>query len=365
VSTGGNEAVPKGSSSGILKFISNLLPDSGFKTTIGAIGDFLQTLYPNYQNGVTETRFGMAMERSWSSEFLNNLNSIQVNIVANTPLNPASGSLYGNMMLGAPLNYTSITDPANRTMINTFVKDSDFLSLTPGLPKYNGGTFQQEVLNSLGGESTGGSYLTQTETAGEIKEYLLKNGLDSSFSDKDKRYYTFQAKYEEYFAYLETMLNTVWVKMGLGSDSDGSLNIHSFFNPENTSNYDATLNEKYKSSIGFFVNPAGAISEAVQNETFNPSLGSEVNDASEKFQRLNYLTGMGTGSALQNTRRRVGTAALQFGEVRDVANKAFGSSKSFLGVLSSLTDFSNTQDMSALMQRFSVTNGMKVLYPQL
>lgn len=365
VSTGGNEAVPEGSSTGILKFISNILPEGAFRQTIGSIGDFLQTIYPSYQNGVTETRFGLAMERSWASEFLTNLNSIQVNIVRNSPLNPASGSLYGNMMLGAPLNYTSITDPGNRSMINTFVKDSNFLSLTPGLPKYNGGSFQQEVLNALGGESTGGSYLNQTETADEIKEYLLKNGLDSSFSDKDKRYYTFQAKYEEYFAYLETMLNTVWVKMGLGSDSDGSLNIYSFFNPENTANYDATLDEKYKSSIGFFVNPAGAVTEAVQNETFNPSIGNEVNDASEKFQRLNYLTGMGTGNVLQNARRRIGTTALQLAEVRDIATQAIGQSQGIGQAISSLVNFSNTQDMSALMQRFSVTNGMKVQYPQL
>jgi hypothetical protein len=111
------------------------------------------------------------------------------------------------MMLGAPLMYTRQTDPNNRTMINTFVKDSVFLSLTPGMPKYNGGAFQQEFLTFNSTFLT--NYLNQTTTPQEMRDYLLKNGIDKLFGEKDRRYYTFQANYEEYYAYLETMLNTL------------------------------------------------------------------------------------------------------------------------------------------------------------
>jgi len=153
------------------------------------------------------------MERSWTTFLSATLSdeNFGVNFLTTTPLDPsenANYSLYGNMMLGAPLMYTRQTDPNNRTMINTFVKDSVFLSLTPGTPKYNGGAFQQEALN-LFSQGVSSSYLNQTPVASEMRDYLLKNGIDKLFGEKDKRYYTFQANYEEYYAYLETMLNTL------------------------------------------------------------------------------------------------------------------------------------------------------------
>ena len=36
--------------------------------------------------------------------------------------------------------------------------------------------------------------------------YLIKKRLDPDFAEKDKRYYTFQAKYNNTYSYLETML---------------------------------------------------------------------------------------------------------------------------------------------------------------
>jgi hypothetical protein len=379
----------------ILSFFSQFISGAEFKATIDSIGQFLGGIFPSFRDGVTETRFGYAMENSWiggPNSFLDNLRTINVSILTSTPLDESEGSnksLYGNMMLGVPFAYTEITDPNNRVMINTFVKDSVFLSLTPGMPKYNGGAFQQEVLSSvvsatsvlgpgatqgalnLTGLTSTGSYLNQTQTADQMIAYLLKNGMDKLISEKDKRYYVFEAKYQDYFAYLETMLNTLWVKMGLGTAEDGSINIFSFFNPTSKdSDYDSSLLEKYKSSIGFYVNPVGNVSEAITNSPLSTDLASDANSASDEFQRLNYITGMGTGGDARNAMRQVGIASQQTKLGINLIKNNFSAEgknivSKMLNLGKSIVDFSNTQDMSALVQQFTVTNGMKVMYPML
>jgi hypothetical protein len=374
--TGGAVRGINNAGNNILSFFSQFISSVEFKATIDSIGRFLGSVFPSFRDGVTETRFGYAMENSWiggQNSFLNNLSSINVKILNSTPLDPSEGtnkSLYGNMMLGVPFAYTEVTDPNNRVMINTFVKDSVFLSLTPGMPKYNGGAFQQETLNFVGATSTG-SYLNQTQTASDMIAYLLKNGMDKLITDKDKRYYTFEAKYQDYFAYLETMLNTLWVKMGLGTGEDGSINIFSFFDPTNPdSNYDSTLKERYESSIGFYVNPVGNVSEAISSSPLSTDLANDANAASDQFQRLNYLTGMGTGGTGQNIRRQVGIASQQLKSAGNLIKNNFSFEgktlpKRFLNLGKSIVDFSSTQDMSALVQQFTVTNGMRVMYPML
>jgi len=361
----------------VLSFFSQFISTPEFKATIDSIGNFLGALFPNFRDGVTETRFGYAMENSWiggPNSFLNNLQSINVKILNSTPLDPSEGtnrSLYGNMMLGVPFAYTEVADPNNRVMINTFVKDSVFLSLTPGMPKYNGGNFQQEVFGRPGVGTSTGTYLTQTQTAADMIAYLLKNGMDKLISDKDRRYYTFEAKYQDYFAYLETMLNTLWVKMGLGTGEDGSINIFSFFNPSSRdSDYDSSLLDKYKSSIGFYVNPVGNVSEAISSSPLSTDLGSDANTAADQFQRINYITGMGTGGAARDTMRQIGIAGQQFKTAGNLIRNNFSfEGKNILSKIAnlgkSIVDFSNTQDMSALVQQFSVTNGMRVMYPML
>jgi len=196
-------------------------------------------------------------------------------------------------MLGAPFLFNSYSDPNNRTLINTLIKDGKFLSLTPGLPKYNGTSY-----------TNGDQIFNQTTTPDSMLKYLQKNGLDSDFNNKDKRYYTFKADYAAYFAYLETMLNIVWIKLGLAAQSGGEFDIFSFFDIKdingkiNASNYDKLLSQ-YKSSIGFFTNIAGSVTESVdsQKTSIGADLESQANINSDMYQSLNYLTGMGTGTA--------------------------------------------------------------------
>jgi len=273
------------------------------------------------------------------------------------------------MMLGAPLMYTRQTDPNNRTMINTFVKDSTFLSLTPGLPKYNGGAFQQALSTGIA-DGRVSSYINQTENPVDMRDYLLKNGIGKAFANKDKRYYTFEANYAEYYSYLETMLNTLWIKMGLGTTEDGKLNIFSFFSSVDQN----SLSSKYNSSIGFYVNPVGDISEAISSTTLSTGLEDDANAASTQFQRLNYITGMGSAGNLnlRNLNRQFGIVSIQASNLANVVksnfttgdNPLFSAAGAF-NLVRSVSRFANTQDMSAIVQQFQVTNGMKVQYPQL
>jgi hypothetical protein len=367
-----------------IRFVSDFISNNDVRIAFQEVASLLTSIFPNYRDGVSETDFGSKMESSWigtPNSFLNNLSSVGVNLMGTTPLDPGTGSnpsgLYGNIMLGAPLTYTRVTDPNNRSMINTFVKDSTFLSLTPGLPKYNGGAFEQTIVGqavsifSGNGINRPSTIFNQTDTPDEMVEYLKRNGITSYFADRDKRYYTFRADYEQYFAYLETMLNTLWVKMGLGTAEDGSLNIFSFFNPSsNASDYDSTLRDQYRSSIGFFVNPGGSVSEGLSNQTISSDLASQANNRSDDFQRINYITGMGTSNDARNIMRQVGIAGTQLGTLGSIlgqfstGGESIFSIKGIANLASSVVSFSNSQDVSALVQQFAVTNGMKVIYPE-
>ena len=100
---------------------------------------------------------------------------------------------------------------------------------------------------------------------------------------KDKRYYSFEPKFKPYFAYLETMLNTVWIKMGLAKNG-GTFNLFTFFEIEKDGDIDPInfdkLIPKYNSSIGFFCNPANAVSETISTglSSDGDSLAQRAND---------------------------------------------------------------------------------------
>jgi hypothetical protein len=339
-----------------------------------------------YTDGISNTRYGLRMEETWSgakNSFLENFKTgtfqgTTVRILKSTPLDPNKdgNNLFGTLILGVPPLFTQETDPSNRTMVNTFVKDSLILSLTPGLPKYNGGAYS--VLNLINAAKEGGeTFTTQNKNGKEMIEYVKRVGLDETFASKDKRYYTFDVKFNEYYSYLEVMLNTLWIKMGLGMENQSTFNIFSFFNiSKDGSKMDPTgkntlLPQYGKSSLGFFVNIAGNITEMVSNETFSANLEDEVNESSDKYQRLNYLTGMGTGKATDNLRRGLGvavqTGSLVKTQVLDKINfdLSGGALQIAASVAKGINEFTGKTDFSALVQSFMTSNGMKVMYPQL
>lgn len=369
----------------------------GFAGTLSSILSVVSDGLADYQDGVSETNFGEYMEGSWSgntNSFLNYFNteysgvaaeSRKINILASTPLDPGDSrsSLFGTMIMGTPYTFNNLADPHNRILINSFIKDGKILSLTPGMPKYNGLTSYTNIQNSI---------LNQTESPNEMLNYLVKNGLDKSFSEKDKRYYTFEAKYDDYFAYLETMLNAVWIKMGLAKNGE-QFNIFSFFNikqeaggginPEQYKN----LKPQYNSSIGFFTNIASSVSESVDSQTTSTGadLASRANSNSAEYQKLNYISGMGTGGSAKNVSRSIGIGINTVSQIKGLIGETFNATSSALsnfnsknlattiastaklavGIGTDIINFNNTQDIGAVVQSFATSNGMMVKYPEL
>lgn len=341
---------------------------------VNACRTLMQSL-TEYNDGATETVFGGDQEKSWrtlSAAIKSSSAKYKINVVESTPLNSENGSLYGTMIMGAPMTFNNITDPKNRVMLNTFVKDAKFLSLTPGVPKYTGSHYIAHSDNDI---------KKQTQTPNEMLDYLLKNGVDGEHLSKDKRYYTFQAAYGKYYSYLETMLNAIWIKLGLGTEGDGTFNMMTFFDGLNTSE-DADPKSQYCNALGFFVNPVGSVAENISNEKtgFGSNIGSDTNNASENYQMINYLTGMGTGTALQTGARTAGIVAKAGVQVKEFVSDKFSHFisgfrsgqgklgkvlKAGLGALWDVAEIATTQDVGAQMQAFAVTNGMKVMYPEL
>ena len=352
--------------------------------TLGVLVNTINDAAKTYEDGVSETSFGAEQEVSWQGNtysflqtFKRASNTYRVKFSSSTPLDAGSNSanLYGSMILGVPPTFTNITDPANRTYIQTFLQDAKFITITPGLPKYNGTTYDT------------GNKRNQTNDGNSALEYLLRNGLDAEFANKDKRYYSFQAKYEEYFAYLETMLNTIWIKMGLATESDNTFDLFTFFKLRNKNNQidPSGFNQllaQYNNSLGFFVNPSGTLSESVDSSptSFGNDLAGSVNSSSDEFQHVNYLHGMGTGGAYKNAISAVGKTATIGKNMRNLLSSNLENAQTMSSKVSNViaktalfavgaaldaAKFTYGNDLGAVIQQFNTTNGMKVTYPEL
>ena len=366
--------------------LASLIPDTGsqFFSTLKSILDVVSQGTQSYIDGIAETNFGSKMEQSWygsENSFLNYFsksgNTLKVKVLNSTPLDSGENmkNLYGSLMLAVPYQFGNLSDPDNRTLINSFVKDGRFLTLTPGLPKFNGGYYTRGIRD-------------EKLTGNEILSYLLKNGIDEEFTKRDKRYYTFQAKYAEYYSYLEAMLTPIWLKLGLGTEGSNTFNIFSFFNiknasdgidPNSTGSY-KQLKNKYK-SLGFFINAMSAVSESINSQptSFGSTLAGNINSNADQYQQINYLTGMGTGTIASGIKRSLGIAYTAKEQIGGTLSSIFSSTISkvssgngigkLVGLVSGLVAdtarFSATGDVSSIIQSFATTNGMHVAYPEL
>lgn len=341
--------------------------------------------FASYKDGVTETSFGNLMEASWNksstsfvSTFLDRTDKkYKVNFLTNTPLNSGSQqeNIYGSMILGVPPLFNHIVDPKSRAITKTFLRDARYLALTPGLPKYNGSLYVAKANDDA---------LHQTPDGLSMMEYLNKNGYDSNSLQKDRRYYTFATDYDDYYSYLESMLNPLWIKLGLATDASdrNTFNLLSFFGQDGSGGMRSTVLSQYQSAIGFYINNGTSFSESINSSQtgYGSNLASQVNEQSSTYQQLNYLTGMGTGGAVRNTSRQAGIGVGLYTNVKDMISKTFTNTSAFLGehhniisavagtaanVALDLGQVITQTDPGASIQTFATTNGMQVLYPEL
>ena len=378
-----------------LKQLTSTLEGAGYigelagniTSVLGYASSAYSSTTEKYNDGITETEFGEYEYASWAKfiDYTRSGNSnYKINILKSTPLDPGSSNqdLYGNMILGAPFLMTDRTDPHNRNMVETFVKDSRFLSLTPGMPKYNGSRYN--LTNSSSFDKTQKNLKGQ-----DMLDYLIQNGVNQNALDKDKRYYSFKPEYGKFYSYLETFLNMVWIRLGLGTEGDGTFNLYSFFSKDAGSEVpglnhrdDAEPLNRYKKAIGLFVNPTGAVTENITNErtNFGSELASKLNSNSDAYQQINFLTGMGTGGGLEQTRSIVGKASQLTMNIKDFLGETFDNTISgFLrnqgmgrklagagfGLLKDTLNQATKTDVGVNIQAMVTTNGMRIRYPEL
>lgn len=360
-------------------WLSSVLGTTG--TVISRGIGILTENFTDYNDGATETAYGYKQETSWRkfvSSCENTSAKYRVNQLKTTPFDSESSDLLGHMILGAPFSFADRADPRNRVLLDSYVKDLNILSLTPGLPKYNGSRYTASAKNDI---------LQQTSDYDSMMNYLIKNGVDASNMKKDKRYYTFSPSYGKFYSYLETMLNTIWVKLGLATDEDNkTFNLMTFFKDLQTSTNDgADPLEKYMSAIGFVVNPTGTVSESISNgkTSYGQNYASQVNSAADTYEQLNYLTGMGTAGAAKELARKSAIGVNFANQVKEFVSgkltntiglaKKWGSKLSIPGyVLGAATggimDYAKTvttTDVGIELQQFATSNGMHVMYPEL
>ena len=382
----------------------------GTNVLLGTLGGIITVMadgMKKYEDGVTETEFGARQETSWHgsplTSFLNFFelennttkeeSQRKVNFLKSNPLDSGEEmtSIYGSMIMGTPFLFNELADPTNRSLINSLVKDARYVSFTPGMPKFNGLSYNSMAKNNI---------FNQTTEPNSMLEYLKKNGIDSEFAEKDKRYYTFQTNYELYYAYLETMLNAIWVKMGLGKGENDTFNLFTFFDIDSnkgggikSSGYKKLKSSfKSNSSIGFFINPTNGISESISNSPGGQgdSLASQANANADEYRQMNYLTGMGTGGGMQDAARTAAISTKSTSNLISMLSGTFGGTidalshtdsngggtggaasalaklaKVSVALVSDITTFTTTNDLGAVIQSFATANGMQVTFPNL
>lgn len=359
-------------------WLSSVLGTTG--TVISRGAGILAENFIDYNDGATETAYGYKQETSWR-KFVSNCENTsakyRINQLKTTPFDSESSDLLGHMILGAPFSFTDRADPRNRVLLDSYVKDLNILSLTPGLPKYNGSRYTASARNDI---------LQQTSDYDSMMNYLIKNGVDASNMKKDKRYYTFSPSYGKFYSYLETMLNTIWIKLGLATSEDNkTFNLMTFFKDLQTSTNDgADPLEKYMSAIGFVVNPTGTVSENISNgkTSYGQNYASQVNSVADTYEQLNYLTGMGTAGAAKELARKSAIGVNFAAQVKDFVTgtltNTIGLAKKWgskftpgyaLGAIAGgVMDYTNaltTTDVGIELQQFATSNGMHVMYPEL
>jgi len=361
-----------------------------------------------YTDGVTETKFGQKMEQTWKLFVASNNDRVIFNIINNPLTNLGTDPI----LFGAPPRYTELSDPRDRSYMNTFIKDGNIMSIIPGKPKYNGLSLGKvntsresgQVLNAINSglnfvndsmnafydksvsnvdTAETGFQTTAQQYADIALDYLKRNGISDVFNENDKRYYTFEQDYEGYYSYLETMLNTIYTRMGLGENAEGKNELFSFFNNFGT-DQEALLERFNGKSLGFYFEGNPSIAENMSNDTNDPAgLKSTADSMSDEFQRINYVTGFGVKSA-----RKAGIASARITKATEAvagALSGFGEKKPFSALSSSLGKFgsavsglagfgdkmlgalsySANTDLNAITESMLSTNGMKTQFPNL
>ena len=226
----------------------------------------------------------------------------------------------------APYHFMSIADrrvPGSnfgRKYAEKIVSRMPLLFLTPGRPAFMSDFTKDDAENVLK-EIAGSGAIKSGLTA--YKEFLNDNG----------KFYSFDFRFEEYFRYVNPILQIMSKLMGV---NDVTAQLNSKYSTKlGSADWSKALSDDFRNywsaadCVPFYIDSSTQISESFSNDTTESSFASKVNSVSEKAAEMNYLLGLG-GNLLSSS--KISTYISDFQEsIKDMAG---GSSSTLLEKLS-------------------------------
>ena len=208
-----------------------------------------------------------------------------------------------NGIHGIPYQFMSTVDPKlssdspfGAIYADKIVSSLPLLLLTPGKVEFMADYKKEQKEGILA--------LLKDVTDGDAS---FKSSDISTITDGESgRYYSFAFDYDEYWKYVDSMMNTIAIFMGIqdvqvtfGKNGTKKLGNMSWADANNTS-FGSYLSAT-QDTIGFYVDSVNTVDENFSNELTDSQLASKVNSFSDYGRELRFLLGWGAGSnALDN-----------------------------------------------------------------
>ena len=215
-------------------------------------------------------------------------------------------------VMGMPQQFLPITDPRldynpnkdtgigevdqfGRVYSEKIIKNIPLLLMAPGIPKFLNGTEKKQFRNLVGA-------------------FDGVNTINNLFDKKSGKFYTLEYRYTEYYYYVNTMLRSAAIFLGIekekingknlvGEDTDTALWANDWVNEtsigSNNVLYDSSVYnflKAYANCIAFYADAGNTVDDSFSNNTGDSELKGTIDGLSDKAREMNYFLGTATSS---------------------------------------------------------------------
>ena len=229
-------------------------------------------------------------------------------------------------VFGMPYQYTPTVDRRlsgsksemeyGRKFSEKILMNAPLLFLTPGRPQFMAGysdEYKQKILQKL---------------------YDMGAPVDDDLTDiKDGRYYTFKFAYDEYYSYVNTMIQRAACILGIGDEKFKGVPL-SRYNWANYKNNNLGTFISGSEYVCFYIESENQVSESFNNSTGDSAIASNINQLSDLGKEAAFLLGNAAGydldaaikSGYQNNLQAFSNFFNKWGGngAAAIANKLFG-----------------------------------------
>ena len=191
------------------------------------------------------------------------------------PLSVSLGGTNNARVLGIPMNFSPLDDPAGQIFSETFEQDLPVVFVVPGKPKVNRRLFGTKEEGGLFNLGKTGNRLAGLLAGDKFSMLGLANY-------KDARFISFKADWNTYHTYTQTVLQYIHASMGL----PGLFSMSSLI--KNPSTY----------GIPFYLSKGTSISESSNNEYRQSDLASEANSKAYSIREKKMYASTGQSGIL-------------------------------------------------------------------